>query len=258
MGNWDCAVVRKEKALKHTSRMKEVYYDDTKKSIINTKFFPADLRTDVNIDRDKEGKVTVESMGSAEAVFTYADNGKVCVLNFASYRYAGGQFINGAMAQEEALCHSSNLYNILSSNRINENFYTKNKLTLNNNIYESNMLYVPDVVFDDESGTVVKCDVITCAAPNKGAVLAYHKECADKVDDAMYERIDHILFVAKTCKVDTLILGAFGCGVFKNDSLTVAKFFKELLDEKYKNCFNKVIFAIPGGENYKNFKGVLL
>ena len=55
-------------------------------------------------------------------------------------------------------------------------------------------------------------------------------------------------------RVKTLILGAYGCGVFKQDATEVASIFKRLLAEEYHN-FDKVVFAIPakGSWNYHNF-----
>jgi len=41
-----------------------------------------------------------------------------------------------------------------------------------------------------------------------------------------------------------IVLGAWGCGVFGNEPLTVAKLFKQHLSCKFKGHFRKVVFAI--------------
>jgi uncharacterized protein (TIGR02452 family) len=50
--------------------------------------------------------------------------------------------------------------------------------------------------------------------------------------------------------VDFPILGAFGCGVFKQNPTEVANIFKELINN-YE--FKGVLFAIPGGANLQAF-----
>jgi uncharacterized protein (TIGR02452 family) len=51
-------------------------------------------------------------------------------------------------------------------------------------------------------------------------------------------------------KVETLILGAWGCGVFKNHPTDVAYAFKEVLvDEGYGMYFDDIIFAVINDEN---------
>ena len=65
----------------------------------------------------------------------------------------------------------------------------------------------------------------------------------------MYSRIKFILDIAKDNHVDTLVLGAFGCGVFGQNPREVANIFKKLLDTSFKGCFKKVVFGIPKGNN---------
>ena len=72
----------------------------------------------------------------------------------------------------------------------------------------------------------------------------------------MVERIHFILDIAKEEEVNTLILGAWGCGVFGNDAEFVANSFKKELEAYYTDTFENIIFAIPGGTNYMVFKRV--
>ena len=67
------------------------------------------------------------------------------------------------------------------------------------------------------------------------------------------ERIEFVLNIAYENCMETLILGAFGCGVFKNESNDVAQIFKDLLP---KYGFKNVIFAIPDTNKLDIFKKV--
>jgi uncharacterized protein (TIGR02452 family) len=51
------------------------------------------------------------------------------------------------------------------------------------------------------------------------------------------------------------VLGAYGCGVFRNDAADVAKFFYTLLVEQGKRYwFDNIVFAIKGkGYNLDRF-----
>jgi uncharacterized protein (TIGR02452 family) len=76
-------------------------------------------------------------------------------------------------------------------------------------------------------------------------------------------KIKLMLSLAYLNNCDNIILGAWGCGVFKNDPQTIANFFHEILVlEEYKYMFNKVIFAVINdnnsvGNNYEIFKNIL-
>jgi uncharacterized protein (TIGR02452 family) len=50
----------------------------------------------------------------------------------------------------------------------------------------------------------------------------------------MHERMRRILMLALKRGHETLILGAFGCGVFKNNAADVACLFKSLLENEFR------------------------
>jgi len=61
---------------------------------------------------------------------------------------------------------------------------------------------------------------------------------------AMDVRMDKMLSLALHEGNEVLILGAWGCGVFRNDPKEIAGLFKKHLHGKYKNKFKKVVFAV--------------
>ena len=129
-----------------------------------------------------------------------------------------------------------------------DSYYKPHLDSLNRALYTDELLYSKDVLFFDDN-IKKKVDVITCAAPNAGTYVRYNGGNEELVRNVMRDRIELILEVARINKVETLILGAFGCGVFKNDPYMVAEEFKRWLDDKYYNVFKEVIFPIPSGKN---------
>ena len=248
---WDNKPTNADKAKVHVKYVAEKYQKYVDWAVDH-------LSTDDGIDINNlprntfdKMKVCLGDMTTAQAVFESEKDG-ICALDFASYKEPGGKFIEGSMAQEEALCHASDLYNVLSSKRADEMFYKPNQTRLNKNLYNDNLLYVHDVVFfpDEAHDFMRKTDVIVSAAPFADAARKYCHVSENIINKALYTRIERILQVAKANNVRTLILGAFGCGVFGNDPAVVAKTFMYLLN-KYQ--FETVIFAIPKGRNSANY-----
>jgi len=66
------------------------------------------------------------------------------------------------------------------------------------------------------------------------------------IQDTMLERIDRILAIALLNGHTHIILGAYGCGVFRNNVHDVAGYFKALLTGKGKFAghFEQVVFAV--------------
>ena len=117
-------------------------------------------------------------------------------LNFASATRPGGGFLSGAQAQEESLVRSSGLYACIKDSP----FYEVHR-GLRDPFYSHHVIYSPDVpVFRDDVGSLLDrpypCSFLTCAAPNKGAILDHYPERLGQVDGVMRSRIDRILDLA--------------------------------------------------------------
>lgn len=74
---------------------------------------------------------------------------KIALLNFADYLSPGGRYLQGATAQEEILCHQSNLYQIISN--FNK-YYEWNNQHINYHLYRNRAIYSPNVVFTNLDG----------------------------------------------------------------------------------------------------------
>ena len=188
-------------------------------------------------------EVTGES--TLEALVRVAGQGHVACLNFASARNPGGGFLGGAQAQEESLARSSALYPCQLTQMVH---YERNRHQ-RSLLYLDLALWSPFVPFfrDDDGGwlaTPVLASVITCAAPNAGALG--RGTSVDELRATLERRGRFVLDLARHHAVDTLVLGAWGAGVFRNDPVMVAEIFKQLLAGDFAGVFGKVVFAVIG------------
>lgn len=119
----------KEKAKSHVSDMNLNNSSDIKFCVDTSKIYESDVDTSDVTPTNNITTFSVVGLSSEVAVSKCKD--KVCILNFASYKNPGGRFMDGSSAQEEMLCHSSILYNVLSNERFINNFYKPNKSRLN-------------------------------------------------------------------------------------------------------------------------------
>lgn len=169
---------------------------------------------------------------------------RVCVLNFASAKNPGGGFLRGTKAQEEDLARASALYECLITQPV---YYQENR-EAGGQIYLDHMIYSPDVPFfrDDRLELLDRpfmLSVITAPAPNAGEVLKRNPSAEPVLRECLYERARRVLKVAAYHRHHTLVLGAWGCGVFRNDPREVADAFAEALDRR-RGHFLRVVFAI--------------
>lgn len=254
-------------AQKHNEKMLKQCHDEIEYCVKKSKIYSNRVIKDTSNTVENVSiwntNFIVEDMTSTEAIMKYANDlpegGSCAVLNFASYRKPGGMFLEGSIAQEECLCHDSFLYNVLSRF---PKYYEWNEEHKNYALYTNRAIYTPEMIFfadeNDKRGT--ECDVITCAAPNIKPSRKYGWGITDEMNrKALIERIKFILDIAASNQVDTLILGAFGCGVFGQDPGEVASIFMHQLTNKFYGAFRNIIFAVPNSNNnnYKTFKSAV-
>ncbi|WP_438447032.1 TIGR02452 family protein [Gorillibacterium sp. sgz5001074] len=181
-------------------------------------------------------------------------------LNFASAKNPGGGFLGGSQAQEESLARSSGLYPCISQM---DEMYSYNR-SLKTCFYSDYMIYSPNVpVFRDDAGGLLNCpylvSMITAPAVNAGVVREREPDKVKMIEPVMLERMRYILSVAAHHGAKGLVLGAFGCGVFKNNPSDISRMFKHvLIDEQYGTLFDRIVFAIldktDGKKTFNAFK----
>ncbi|KAL8859474.1 MAG: hypothetical protein Q9178_004152 [Gyalolechia marmorata] len=195
----------------------------------------------------------IASKINALTTFTITDPSApkpVLVLNMANAHWAGGGWMKGALAQEEALCYRTSLY-----------------LTLKHRFYpmaDRAAIYSPTVVVIRDSlanqhrfldlrriDDLPVVSVVSMAAVRDPPVLRRisdgyetYAEPADR--ELMRAKIRMVLRVAAATGHRQLVLGALGCGAFGNPRGEVVNLWKEaFLEPEFSGGWWKdVVFAV--------------
>ena len=207
------------------------------------------------------GSVELTRESTLETIIRlYENDESFGVLNFASAKNPGGGFLNGALAQEESLAAASGLY---LSQRNHPAYYEINR-ACKSMVYTDNAIWSPDVVFfRNDRGDLLpqpaKASVLTLPAVNYGQVLL-KKENADTARAAMKRRMKIALAIFANQGCGVIVLGAYGCGVFRNNPADVALWWRELLSE-FGGHFSRVVFSVldrsKSGDTFSAFADVI-
>lgn len=209
---------------------------------------------------EKPAGLIVSKKRSFDAARAYKGQ-RVAVHNFASASNPGGGVVNGATAQEECLCRCSGLYFNLDTPAMQNGFYKPHRMA-KDPIHNDDIIYTPGVIVfksDDASPVLMpeeswyEVDVITCAAPNlrerpsnsynAGDGAKPVKVTDERLGEIHEKRLRRILDVAVSEGDDTVILGAFGCGAFKNNPRVVAQAAGKVIGD-YMYAFKNIEFAV--------------
>jgi uncharacterized protein (TIGR02452 family) len=224
---------------------------DLERAVAGTRLFTPEelevLKFDSAMTLQTRLEVTPETTLEAARRRSSEGTDVVSCLNFASAKNPGGGFLGGAQAQEESLARSSGLYaTLVSKPRFYEFHRAQHDL-----LYSDHMIHSPRVpVFRDDAGDLLEtpylADFVTSPAPNAGAIASNQAHSLPLVPDALRARAGRVLALALETGAKRLVLGAWGCGVFRNDPETVARAFAHWLTGNgvYVRAFEQVTFAV--------------
>lgn len=205
---------------------------------------------------ERTARIEVRNESTLEAALRLlAEGHRPVALNFASAKNPGGGFLGGALAQEESLARSSGLYACINGSPMYE--YHR---SYGDAMYSDCAIYSPDVpVFRDDEGLLLPepylCSFITSPAVNAGVVLQRDPSRRKAIRSAMRRRVHLVLTLAAAYEHEALVLGAWGCGVFRNDGQEIAELFHDALAHHFRGAFSRVIFAVLDWSAEKRFIG---
>ncbi|KAK2609071.1 hypothetical protein QQS21_002441 [Conoideocrella luteorostrata] len=195
-------------------------------------------------------------------------SGRVAVLNMASHANPGGGWLKGARAQEEALCYRSSL--ALSLHRHYYPFkqrmglYTPDVVVIRSDIASGHNLLVPDVEVQDlPVVSVLSIAALRCPETRQIQVNTAAGDVLEKLiyaDPAAREltkdKMRLCLRMAAYQEHSLLVLGALGCGAFKNPNEEVAHCWLEVLQEAefQGGRWEEIWFAVYDTRKEGNFE----
>ena len=244
---------------------------DRDSKIYNTEVYKEEFKVNSNNSFNTEFDCVNEDC--VDVAYKLIEEGlNPAILNLASNVHPCGGYDSGTLAQEESLCYSSTLSQSLYQFGDPKKKYFKDaNLKHIPNVYPMDInfggIYSPNVCFFRNNITKYyslmdkpfECSVISVASLS-------NREKNDWInDESIYfdnnglltkegikiqsNKIRTIFRIALDNNHDSLVLGAFGCGVYNLKPEQVSNLFKTILEEnEFKDKLKKVVFAIFEGK----------
>jgi len=225
----------------------------------NTVFYEREIHMGDVAQCDEPSIVEVQNIDCLYAGVQLKEQGyNPAVLNMASRRNPGGGVATGAGAQEETLFRRTTLFRSLYQFAPYAEQYgikcSHQQYPLDRNF---GGIYTPDAIYFRESEKKgysllekpVSLSFITVAGMNRpdlttGGMIANHHV------EPIKNKLRTIFRIGLLHGHDSLVLGALGCGAFRNPPRHVARLFHEVMDEpEFKDRYRRIIFAILDDHN---------
>lgn len=173
----------------------------------------------------------------------------VLVLNFANPHRPGGGIRAIPRTQEEHLCVKTTVLSSLETEKA-WSFYQSN-LDAGTQAQTDTILFSPNTMVIRNPDLSLREDPFPVSVMTVSAPIASRMEPEEfhDLEEILAHRIRGMLRAAITEGYTRLVLGAWGCGNFGNDPVTVAKLFHNALHETVHNCtiagyFEDVVMAV--------------
>jgi uncharacterized protein (TIGR02452 family) len=191
-----------------------------------------------------------------EELANHSLNLPIGLLNFASGTNPGGMIrANATKAQEESICSRSTLLQSLTNPNATKFYETNRSLKgSQKKLMSQSIIFSPHVQIHLNHQTNFSVHVISAPAVHaygyrihRQTERAKEEDIENEIATTMYQRIMNIFKVAANERIQSLVLGAFGCGVFGNSPIDVANVFQSILTQITTNGLSwlkEICFAI--------------
>ncbi len=240
---------------------------DREKVIKNTKVYKNEFV--VNSSNNYKTEFDCRNIDCCELALELINEGlNPAILNLASNRRPCGDYYNGADSQEESLCRMSTLsQSLYQFGNLRYKCVRDAKLENIPDVYPMDInfggIYSPNIYFFRNNidkyyslkNKSFECSIITVASldgrkdRDEGIYCNDDGHLTDEGKVIEKNKIRTIYRIALDNNHDSLVLGAFGCGVYNLLPEEVSKLFRDVLSEKeFDNKFKRITFAIYEGK----------
>ena len=232
---------RQADARKNLALMRGAFAAETQAAIEAAHVYEDGEGRELALPEPAEGAVTTTSVTSdfAPKALRGAE-GKTVIVDPCSFTRPGGGYEDGSFGPEQILCAESNLYPALQGCK--GLYHDGNRGFASGQLFTDRALYLPNIAFVHD-GDIRHADVLAIPEPNRARALENHRS-EREVATALATRIEALLRIAAANEVETLIVGAFGCGPQGFEPAVTIELFRTWIDA-HPGAIGHIVFAVP-------------
>ena len=231
---------RQADARKNLALMRGAFAAETQAAIDGARVYEDGEGRELALPECAEGAATTTSVTSdfvPRAV--HKAEGKTLAVDPCSFTRPGGGYEDGSFGPEQILCAESNLYPALQGCK--GLYHDGNRGFASGQLFTDRALYLPNIAFVHD-GDIRHADVLAIPEPNRTRALENHRS-EREVAAALAARIEALLRIAAANEVETLVVGAFGCGPQGFEPAVVIELFRSWI-AAHPGAIKHIIFAV--------------